>query len=203
MGGFWNTLGQFGQGVGQGMLNNAAQQSPLVGGVYNAYQSNRKKKIANTWAEQQEQNQIDARQQDLNDIPFAPTPSTLDTWDGSTPVQSNTASPLVTDSPQMQPPNPNTIPDSPLAQHQKQGGGLTSMLPMLLAEHGTVVTKPTIVKLGEKEPEMVIPLHPKAGNHIQPDILEGRVSPPRVPGVHYSRYRSFNRLAPGQGGSIA
>lgn len=68
---------------------------------------------------------------------------------------------------------------------------------------GSLVTKPTIAKIGEKGPEAVIPLNPRAGNKMQPDVLEGHVSAPRVPGLHFSRYRTFNRFGPGQGGQIA
>lgn len=69
-------------------------------------------------------------------------------------------------------------------------------------KQGAIVTKPTIARIGEKGPEAVIPLTPRAGNKMQPDIMEGHISAPRVPGIKYSRYRSFNRLGGGQGGEL-
>lgn len=196
MGGFWSTLGQVGEGIGQGMEQNAARKSPIFNGLYSAYNSNRINNSMNQF-------------RDLNVADPTGQTNGIDTWDGSQPAQIGTDSPLMSESippPAPTPaPNPNSIPDSPLANHGQSNNEsvLSRVLPVLLnAAEGTVVTKPTIAKLGEKEPEMVVPLHSKAANRIQPDILEGRISPPRVPGVHYSRYRSFNRLAPGQGGAL-
>jgi hypothetical protein len=67
---------------------------------------------------------------------------------------------------------------------------------------GGIITKPTLARIGEKGPEAVVPLTPRPGNKMQPDLLEGRLSNPAVPGVKYSRYKSFNRLGPGQGGAV-
>jgi hypothetical protein len=72
----------------------------------------------------------------------------------------------------------------------------------LLMERGGVVTKPTLVKLAEHGPEAVVPLTPRPGNRLQPDLLEGRMSAPHAPGVRYSRYRSYNRMGPGVGGQL-
>lgn len=107
----------------------------------------------------------------------------------------------------------NTMPDaasmatmSPWNQPSQSNGrgalgGLASMA-MMGAAKGTIVTKPTIARIGESGPEAVVPLTPRPGNHLNPDILEGHVSEPKVPGVRYSRYKTYNRLGPGQGGEI-
>ena len=70
------------------------------------------------------------------------------------------------------------------------------------AAQGTVVTRPTIAKLGEEGPEAVVPLTPRAGNKMQPDLLEGRIAEPSVPGIRYSRYKGANRFGPGAGGPV-
>jgi hypothetical protein len=74
------------------------------------------------------------------------------------------------------------------------GTGLLGAAPIAaagLARGATVVNSPTIAKIGEAGPEMVVPLKARAGNRIQPDVLEGRLSQPKVPGVRYSRYKTF------------
>jgi hypothetical protein len=60
-----------------------------------------------------------------------------------------------------------------------------------LAKGATIVSSPTIAKIGEAGPEMVVPLKARAGNRVQPDVLEGHISPPRTPGIRYSRYKTF------------
>ena len=62
---------------------------------------------------------------------------------------------------------------------------------------GGIVTKPTLARIGERGPEAVVPLTPRPGNKLQPDLLEGHVTAPKVPGVRYSRYKSFNRFGSG------
>ena len=64
-----------------------------------------------------------------------------------------------------------------------------------LADGSTLVTKPTIAKIGERGPEMVVPLQARAGNRVQPDVLEGHIQAPKVPGIKYSRYKSFTDRA--------
>ena len=51
---------------------------------------------------------------------------------------------------------------------------------------GKLVTKPTIARVGEKGPEAIIPLTPRAGNKLSPDLLKDFPS-----GIPHPRYRSF------------
>lgn len=61
---------------------------------------------------------------------------------------------------------------------------------------GKLVTKPTLAKIGEKGPEAVVPLTPRPGNKLGPDLLEGRLRPPVPKGLHYSEYHSFSGSNP-------
>src|SRR6185436_13212535 len=57
----------------------------------------------------------------------------------------------------------------------EQMGGIAPMF----MERGGVVTQPTLVKLAEHgQPEAVVPLTPRPGNRLQPDMLEGHINPP-------------------------
>ena len=61
---------------------------------------------------------------------------------------------------------------------------------------GTIVTRPTIAKLAEKGiPEAVVPLNPNAGSHVRPDLLEGEIKPPQLPGMRYRQYKGFSKLS--------
>lgn len=53
---------------------------------------------------------------------------------------------------------------------------------------GKLVTKPTIARIGEKGPEAIIPLTPRAGNKLSPDLLRGFPS-----GIPHPRYQSLSR----------
>lgn len=90
---------------------------------------------------------------------------------------------------------------------------------------GGVAYHSQIAKLGEKGPELVrepqgdtlvhtptiariaggtqvIPFKPSATNKLQPDVLEGKVNPPKVPGMSLARYRGYNRYAHNSGGMV-
>lgn len=98
--------------------------------------------------------------------------------------------------------NPGTPPELPVVNDYGGGGGGNqdymdaSSLDMA---GGQIVTRPTYARLGESGPEAVVPLHPTPSAKLSPDLLEGHLSPPRVPGVKYSRYKSFNRFGRGSG----
>jgi hypothetical protein len=62
---------------------------------------------------------------------------------------------------------------------------------------GSVITEPTLARIGERGPEAVVPLTPRPSNKMQPDLLEAHGTAPKVPGVKYSRYKSFNRFGGG------
>ena len=64
-----------------------------------------------------------------------------------------------------------------------------------LAKGATMVTQPTIAKIGESGPEMVVPMNASAHNRVQPDVLEGHITAPKVPGVRYNRYKAFTDRA--------
>ncbi len=56
---------------------------------------------------------------------------------------------------------------------------------------GQIVSKPSIVKL--EKGDSVIPLTPRAGNKLQPDLLEGHLATPKPAGMQYSRYKSYGQ----------
>ena len=56
---------------------------------------------------------------------------------------------------------------------------------------GQIVTQPSFVQL--EKGEAVVPLTPRAGNKLQPDLLEGHVMSPHTPGIGYSRYKSYGK----------
>jgi hypothetical protein len=56
---------------------------------------------------------------------------------------------------------------------------------------GRVVTQPSLVKLNKGE--AVIPLTPRPQNKLQPDLLEGHLAAPKVPGLQFARYKSYGQ----------
>jgi hypothetical protein len=92
--------------------------------------------------------------------------------------------------PPLEGPDPGQVAASSQWNQPPTAGRLPG-LASLAAASGTVVTSPTIAKIGEKGPEMVVPLKARGGNRIQPDVLEGHITPPKSPNIRYSRYRSF------------
>lgn len=53
---------------------------------------------------------------------------------------------------------------------------------------GHIISSPSIVKLNKGE--AVVPLTPRPGNKLQPDLLEGHVAAPHV---HYSRFQRYGQ----------
>lgn len=77
-------------------------------------------------------------------------------------------------------------------QEQEMAGDTTALGPGPEAmARGKLVTQPTVARLGESGPEMVIPLNGKAGNHTSPRMLEGQLNMPHVGGMRYQRYRGY------------
>ena len=174
MGGFLSTLGEIGKGIGQHVLSNIESKNSRspLGG--SIYQAIRNRQNAQNW-------------QNLQSPASPGSVSAPGTWMPS------------------QDPTVTGIPPSggpPDATQMALGEGPNPWLAGEAMAAGQIVTKPTFARIGEHGPEAVVPLTPRAGNHLQPDILEGHVSGPKVPGVRYSRYRGFNRLAPGVGGEL-
>lgn len=69
--------------------------------------------------------------------------------------------------------------------------------------HGQIVTQPMVARLGDKInpatgktiPEAVVPLNNSPHNHVNPELLEGHLSPPKLAGMKYSRYKGFSSPA--------
>lgn len=81
-------------------------------------------------------------------------------------------------------------------QEQEMAGGNSPEGPPIESYGaGKLVTHPTVARLGEAGPEMVIPLNGKPGNHTRPDLLEGHLAQPQIKGVRYQRYRGFANKA--------
>ncbi len=180
MGGFWS-------GLGNAMLDTAAANSPLANSVISRYRRD-------------------------PSIQGSSSPQL------SGPDMSQAMGPIP--QPSLQTPATGLDPTSPVAQALQQGaggeqignqsqwsqdpqshGGGGGLAAIAGLAHGAIVTSPTIARIGESGPEAVVPLTPRAGNRLQPDLLEGHVVPKGVPGMRLSRYRSFNRF--GRGGQSA
>lgn len=78
------------------------------------------------------------------------------------------------------------MPNAADANVQKELSSLWGTQPEEDLGAGKLVTKPTIARVGEKGPEAIIPLTPRAGNKLSPDLLRGFPS-----GIPHPRYRSF------------
>ncbi len=85
------------------------------------------------------------------------------------------------------PPEPGSMPMQPGMPQEDDAG------PMGYdnAARGVLVTKPTIARVGEHGPEAIVPLNNKMGNHVRPDLLEGHLGAPKVPGMRYQKQKSF------------
>ncbi len=59
------------------------------------------------------------------------------------------------------------------------------------AGQGKLVTHPIIARVGEKGPEAIIPLNNAPGNHVRPDMLQGHLAPPKVPGMRYQKFKGY------------
>ena len=155
-------------GVAQNVGQTALQNQPLYK-AYQSYQSSRKKQ----------------------DDPSQPQPQLTDT--GEEVIQSANKAAGLTDLS-----TPGAGQDATMQSMIPDAASMAVMSPwnQNLAG-GKLITSPVVARLGESGPEAVVPLTPRPGNKLQPDLLEGHVGAPRVPGVQYSRYRRFNRFARG------
>ena len=59
------------------------------------------------------------------------------------------------------------------------------------AAKGILVTKPIIARVGESGPEAIVPLNNQPGNKVRPDLLEGHLAPPHMPGVRYQKFKGY------------
>jgi hypothetical protein len=212
MGGFWNTLGQVGQGLAQGI----AKKSPLGQAVYGGVQNymDKKSQPPTVGLDDMESLGITApntptagayARYNSPSTPGVATPVNPQvTGDVGAPAQSPYAPPAVTPLSVTQQPGDETGSqignqsqwNQPSGSGQSPVGnviqaGLTKALGL---KGGAIITQPTLARIGEHGPEAVVPLTPRAGNKLQPDLLEGHITPAKVPGVRYSRYRSYSRM---------
>lgn len=199
---FWSDLGE-------NILDNAAAKSPLARALVNRYRSSpdsSQGQFVGPPAIRPDGSPQNAPEDPTQQPPYNDPSATPGT--GVPPAFGNLAAPGAGQQSSLA----NVLPQEAQmygsqwnqGQPQQQGSGavINALLGKINAAQGTLVTSPTIARIGEKGPEAVVPLTPRPGNKMQPDILEGHVSAPRVPGVRYSRYRTFNRLGPGQGGEL-
>lgn len=154
-------MGGFLSALGQGILDNASQNSPIANSIIARYRRN-----------------------------MNPDPNAMS---GQQMVDAMNQNPVP--QPTLQPPKIGQNPEQPDPQIGNQNQW-NQPQPM---KGGAIVTQPTIAKIGEAGPEAVVPLTPRASNKMQPDLLEGHITAPKVPGVRYSRYKSFNRFGRGGG----
>jgi hypothetical protein len=181
----------FMQRMGQGYLQGMAQRSPLGNAVYNAFKEP-SAPAAGPYARYQSPSAPPGAT-----TPMAPpVPPAPDTSGGTAGGSQWGAS----------------APKSGLIGQVMQGGGSGAtgdgaadaeagiggdVAEAALLAGGGVITQPTLARIGERGPEAVVPLTPRPGNKMQPDLLEGHGAAPHVPGVKYSRYKSFNRFGSG------
>jgi hypothetical protein len=85
------------------------------------------------------------------------------------------------------PPEPGSMPPQPNAPMGEDSGPLGYEN----AAKGVLVTKPTIARVGESGPEAIVPLNNAAGNKVRPDLMEGHLQPPKVPGVRYQNFKGY------------
>lgn len=91
--------------------------------------------------------------------------------------------------------DPSQAASSGPQEQEMAGGNSPNGPPIESYGGGKLVTQPTVARLGESGPEMVIPLNGKPGNHTRPDLLEGHLAPPQIKGMRYQRYRAFANKA--------
>ena len=194
MGGFMGVLGGIGQNIGTKMLDketNKLQKSPVGSAIYNAYQSNRMNPSSIRNMQPPAGTPIPPMPAGMAPPPPPPVSAPPGSGVGVAPGTGGPTPPM---SPMPTPPMLLSMqPDDPT-------GGMGS--PVESLARGKIVTRPMIARIGENGPEAVVPLTPRAGNHMQPDIMEGHITPPKTPGIRYSRYTGYNRFGPGQGGVL-
>ncbi len=93
------------------------------------------------------------------------------------------------------PPAPLGSPPSPDSSIPSDDADMGMGITPEPAAHGGIFTQPTIVKVAENhQPEAIIPLGGQ-GNKTHPDLLEGHLQPPKIPGLRYQRYKGFSNTA--------
>ena len=207
MGGFWNALGQVGEGLAQGV----AKKTPLGQGIYSGVQGYLDSRSAppNVSPDAMmdmgvaSQNAPDAGTYARYNSPTTPGVATPvnpgGTGDVGAPAQAPWSPPSTTPAPQVTS-DPGSDQSMAAGGNQSQwnqsgnggGGALAAGAKIALGlKGGAIITEPTLARIGEHGPEAVVPLTPRATNKMQPDLLEGHITAPKVPGVRYSRYKSF------------
>ena len=179
---------------GSGYLQGLAQSSPLGNAVYNAFNAPQQP-TAGPYARYQSPSNA------MTPMPAPPPPAPpVDTsmsgsqWGASAPksgLLGNVAKAV----------HPGATGDAAdgIADAGADAAADSVAVDAALLAGGGIITKPTLARIGEKGPEAVVPLTPRPGNKMQPDLLEGHMGMPHVPGVKYSRYKSFNRFGSGGG----
>ena len=181
MGGFWNTLGQ----VGEGVLQGAAKKTPIGQAVYNGVQGYLDNKSQPPAASTDDMNALGLTS------PNAPPAGTYARYNSpSTPGVATPVNPQVTGdvgAPAQAPWSPPPVTPAPQVTqdpgsqsgigNQSQwngnsggsngGGALGSVLSAgakvaLGLKGGSIVTQPTLARIGEHGPEAVVPLTPRA-----------------------------------------
>lgn len=183
---------------GQGMLANAQQQSPLLNSAVSTYQRRRMNGPGMSGPQM-----ADALHSYNNDGP----PSE---FQPPAPPQPELEMPKIGQGYQAETPSTGAMdaragqwnPNQP--DPQSGGGGLATLaagaMGLPVFDQGVIVTQPTRAKLAaDGRPEAVIPLTPRSGQKMSPDLLEGHITAPKVSGVRYSRYKTFNRFGRGGG----
>ena len=205
----------FGERLGQGFLKGIAQSSPLGNAVYNAF----KEPTAPTpgpYARYNASTQVPQPgngQAPLPQTVAAPPAPPVDTGGPSASSQWGASAPksgLLGTVAKAARPQSNLADTGAGAAASGNGAsaaadagvvdaatGPAADAALMMLGGGGIVTKPTLARIGERGPEAVVPLTPRPGNKLQPDLLEGHVTAPKVPGVKYSRYKSFNRFGSG------
>ena len=185
----------FGERLGQGFLKGIAQSSPLGNAVYNAF----KEPTAPTPGPYARYNRAGAGQQPAINtgaafVDYSAPPASAQ---GPQPGSAVNPQSNLADTGAGAAASGNGASAAADAGVVDAATGPASDAALMMLGGGGIVTKPTLARIGERGPEAVVPLTPRAGNKLQPDLLEGHITAPKVPGVRYSRYKSFNRFGSG------
>lgn len=106
--------------------------------------------------------------------------------------QESTAAPPTAPWQPSMPPDPSqAMPPQPGMPQQDEAGPLGYDN----AAKGVLVTQPTIARVGENGPEAIVPLNNNPGNKVRPDLLEGHLAPPHVPGMRYQKFKGYKNPA--------
>lgn len=199
-------FGQVANGFGNALMDEARQNSPLANGLYSRYkhpQSDQTGPMFGSGPSMDNGMGIESppsppppnpMQTQAQPLPSLPQPHAQDSADIGGMQNNELGNQWSRPDPQSSGGAGTDFLHKKLGLESLAPGGSGGVVPEAMA-HGKIVTSPTIARVGESGPEAVIPLTPRAHNKLNPDLLEGHITNPKVPGIRYSSYRHFTNRA--------